>query len=170
MQGPVTPQDFSPAPHSSLSPKPPTRKSCFAKEASFFPFVGRFISICLECSYPTYLNPSVNFKVKKPKDNNNNKTFAQITQNKYYSQCQGRTTITKKKTRGCFLLEDSGGLSQVCPKVHGKQKDDKVPLYLTALCHPQLPTHRKWGSNKRLQKGTLCSCYTLKDNGYGLKP
>lgn len=49
------------------------------------------------------------------------------------------------------------GLSQVHPEVHGKQKDDKAPFYVTALGHLQLLTPQEVVEViNAFEKGTLC--------------
>lgn len=48
--------------------------------------------------------------------------------------------------------------SEGSPEVHGKQKEDKTALYLTALCHAQLLTAEEAVEVINTFKGgTLCS-------------
>lgn len=71
------------------------------------------------------------------------KTFTRITHNDYCAQCYGTKTKhsvtfhqkTAKSLPLCGVGTGGGGA-----EVHGKQKDDKIALYLTALCPAQLLT------------------------------
>lgn len=140
-----------------------------AKETSLLPVVGRLISMCLQSSYPTYLNPGFNFQVNRVKGSNNNKKIRgllrlhkiNITLNVMADQSQ-IFRCSPQKTVKAFPK---------CAPVHGKQKDDKMPLYLTALCHPQLLTPQEVVEviNTSKRGHFVLSYTTQRDNRYRVK-
>lgn len=118
---PNIPQDLSPKSPGAPWAQPTPHGGVFGKEMSSLPGVGRFISVCLQSSYPTYFNSGFNFQVNRAKGNNNNTKIRRLLR-LHKINITLNVMADRNKTFGMLSSKDAEGLSQVCPEVMGNKR------------------------------------------------
>lgn len=120
---PTGPRTAAPNPLELSEPKatPCGGRSCLAKETSFLPFAGRFISTCLQsCSTPTYPYLGFNFQVKRAQGSNNNNSKSRLLR-LHQINITLHVMADQNKTLGCSLQKTFQAFPKCAQKFTGNK-------------------------------------------------